>query len=139
MNTLEYLLVLVALTALLVAGTTTAIQQLTHIEPSFSYLKLHLLIEVAASKSYTVIETKVYVPEGIVLKFTDNKVTVEGTVFEYTLIKKHDYYNIVAYATANTIQYKVKFNNLELKGGHTYRLQIKSKPSKITIIVIDYK
>ncbi|RLE91374.1 MAG: hypothetical protein DRN04_12950 [Thermoprotei archaeon] len=138
MNTLEYLLVIVALTALLVAGTTTAIQQLTRTKPSFSYLKLHLLIEVAASKPYTVLETKIYIPEGVILKFTDNKVTVEGTVFEYTLIKKHDYYNIVAYATTNTIQYKVKFSNLELKGGHTYRLLLKSEPSKITIMVLDY-
>jgi len=140
MEALEYLMLFVALTSLVVMSVVFSYHYLvSSSNVSLNYLQLHLIFESIAMRPCSTIRVSYLVPKGVVLKFSSNEVSVVGAVLECSLVEKYDLNGLVVEATESYVRYKLTFSSLELRGGYVYELLIRSEPSRIVITVISYR
>ncbi len=120
MDSLEYALLFTCLIAYL----TLTISLISILGPTFSPTLLLSAINSVAFKPLSTVTTRIYIPEGVVIKIHDNTIEFEGYTINFGVVREYLRFGLIREYRPNKVILNVNLNQLILIGGRIYELKI---------------
>ncbi|MCS7365531.1 MAG: hypothetical protein NDF54_08855 [archaeon GB-1867-035] len=119
MDSLEYAMLFTCLIAYL----TLTISLISIPGPTFSPTLMLSAINSVAFKPSSTITTRIYIPEGVIIRIHDNTIEFEGHTVNFGVVREYLRFGLIREYYPDKIILNVNLNQLILIGGRIYELK----------------